>query len=84
MSTHHGEVWAVPYMPRDEWDRQPGSVWLEVETALREGWSGKLDDAYRLTGFTLFTPSVARMADELGAPVGQMFTVVALRHRVTR
>lgn len=83
-----GEVWAVPYMPRDQWQAQPFQVWCDVEEALHEGWHFKLKDAYRLaTGHEPDGPSdwltmeTAIAADDLGAPVGQMFAVCALRAR---
>jgi hypothetical protein len=86
-----GDIWAVPAMPTERWEEQPESVWHRVEHELRNGWGGKLKDAYRLVhgqdtptaGGILSTP-VARKANELGAPVGQAFTACSLRERGSR
>jgi hypothetical protein len=77
-----GEVWAVPYMPRNQWVWQSEETWAAVHTALRKGWAGKVNDAQRLMKHSTFSPEVACAADDLGAPVGQMFTVVVLARRL--
>lgn len=84
-----GDVWAVPYMPRDQWKAQTPEVWADVEQELRRGWGGKLRQARELCGAISYDPpaegpfryGVAEAADGLGAPVGQMFTACALRAR---
>lgn len=76
-----GDIWTVPAMPLEEWDQQRDSVWQAVERELHNGWHFKLEDAYRLAGTTRFGGVVAVRANELGAPVGQMFTACALRAR---
>jgi hypothetical protein len=89
MSEQRGSAWDVPSMPRDQWQKWGAEVWADVEDALHEGWHFKLKDAYRLAhghepteqrGW--LTPEAAVKADDLGAPVGQMFMVCALR-RIT-
>lgn len=84
MTERTGDIWAVPAMPRDRWESQRIEVWGAVHKALHEGWNGKLEDAHRLTGHKPFTIAVATAAEDLGAPVGQMFTACALRERIER
>lgn len=85
-----GDVWAVPYMPREQWKRHPRPVWDAVELGLREaGYGGKVRQAQEICGTVSYDPptrgqflyGVAEAADDLGAPVGQMFTAVVLRQR---
>jgi hypothetical protein len=85
-----GEVWAVPYMPREKWMDHPRHVWAAVEQGLIEaGYGGKVRQAREITGAIAYDPpsqgrflrGTAELADDLGAPVGQMFTVCALRAR---
>lgn len=79
-----GDIWAVPAMPRAQWEAQTIEVRGAVHKALHNGWSGKLADARRLTGHKPFTIAVAMAAEDLGAPVGQMFTACRLRERAGR
>lgn len=81
LNTITGDVWAVPYMPRDQWEQQRVEIWGAVHLALKDGWGGKLQQARRLTGLKPFIMPVAIVADDLGAPVGQMFTACSLRLR---
>lgn len=76
-----GEVWAVTPMARPAWIEQPQPVWDAVERALMQGWGGKVGDAMRLAGTDEFTFRVGQLAEEMGAPVGQMFPVVVMRSR---
>jgi len=76
-----GDIWDVPYMPQWQWNHQPQAVWDAVYSALRAGWSGKVSDAQRLCRDIGFGIGVATKADELGAPVGQMFTACAMRRK---
>lgn len=76
-----GEVWAVEPMARPLWLVQPPHIWDAVLSGLMNGWGGKVSDAMRLVGTDDFTHRVGVVAEELGAPVGQMFTVVVMRLR---
>lgn len=86
------DVWAVPMMDFDQIASQPDCVWSEVSRELLNGWGGKCKDAVRLhrnaclatgdetEGYWLTLP-VARIANQLGAPVQQLFTACSLRAR---
>jgi hypothetical protein len=80
-----GDVWAVPPMPRDRWMLQPPEVWRAVEREISPRWRFKLVDARRLAhgdyGAKAWNYTVAVLADDLGVPVGQMFTACLLRLR---
>jgi hypothetical protein len=81
-------------MSFDQIAKQEPQVWEDVARELLNGWGGKCKDAVRLNrnavlatgdetdGYWLTIP-VARIANELGAPVQQLFTVCALRRRAT-
>jgi hypothetical protein len=87
------EAWAVPPMPLDAFLEQPDAVWRCVERELiRDGWAGKCRDAIRLSlhdvprsdgplGHGWLTFEVAKIANELGAPVQQIFTACTIRSR---
>lgn len=89
MSVRQGDIWHVPYMPREQWASQPFEVWSAVEDTIFEaGYGGKLKDAYRLVNgqdrddpSDWLTMPTAIAAADLGAPVGQAFTVAVLRTR---
>jgi hypothetical protein len=87
------EAWAVPPMPLEALLEQPEAVWECVERELlRGGWIGKCRGALRLSlydgprpdeplGQGWLTLEVAKIANELGAPVQQLFTACAIRAR---
>lgn len=83
-----GDVWAVPQMPLDQWRQQPQSVWYAVERGLLDGWTFKCAVAVERTNGQRsldkpgwLTYDAAVYANEMGAPVAQLFTACALRSR---
>ncbi len=85
-----GDIWAVPYMPRDQWMDHPRRVWEAAErTVIEAGYGGKVKQAREMCGADSIDPprrgrflrGVAELADDMGAPIGQAFTVAALRAR---
>ena len=62
--------------------RQPIAVWGMVEDELVDGWSGKFQDACRMAGVEplVLVMKSAKLANELGAPVQQLFTACAIRY----
>lgn len=85
-----GDIWNVPYMPRERWMDHPRHVWAAVErTVIEAGYGGKVAQARAICGVDSYDPpikgrfsrGVAEIADDLGAPVGQAFTVAVLRTR---
>jgi hypothetical protein len=72
------DIFAVSPMDSERWNNQSPKVWENVHSRLRGGWSGKLDDAHRLAAMGAFNFKVAKAANELGAPVGNLFTVFSL------
>lgn len=90
MKTQAGDIWAVPYMAREQWDSQPRRVWDAVErTVIEAGYGGKIQQARDIHGTDCYDPPYrapfrrchAETSDDLGAPIGQAFTVVVLRDR---
>lgn len=85
-----GDIWAVPYMPRERWKDLPRYVWDAAERiTVDAGYGGKIKQARQLCGSDSIDPPIrgrfslgaAELADDLGAPIGQAFTVAAMRDR---
>jgi hypothetical protein len=84
MAEANGDIWDVPPVPHSEFPAISRDVWREAE-ALVNGYPGKCRDACRLArrawGPGWLDAQTGRLANELGAPVGNALRVVLMRKR---
>jgi hypothetical protein len=78
-----GDIWNVPLFPQSRFAELSADIWHATKPLLSGYWF-KCFTALESTGRTReqwLDAESGRMANELGAPVGQAITVVLLRRR---